>query len=105
MPEKKSPFAPKREVCAFCSGTGWANQRDIWSDAAQATVRQMLPGVVPCLCTQGHQRRPAYQKAVDDNCEQMRLSFGNNWREDFKLWTDKALAAMNPVEKRESLLF
>lgn len=106
MAEKRSAFAPKRDICAFCSGTGWANQRDAWNDDAQATVRQNLPGVVPCLCTQGHARQAAYQKAVDHNCENQRVNFGNNWREDYRMWTEKAFDAINEkVEKVQEELF
>lgn len=101
MPEKKSPFAPKRDICSYCSGTGWAFKRDIWSDELQRTITQNLPGVVPCLCTKGHGRQAAYQKGVDCNAENQRVNFGNDWREDYQVWADKALEAINPKIERE----
>lgn len=93
---KRSSFAPDRIVCAYCRGTGWANQRDVWDEETQRTTVQVIPGVVPCLCTQGHNRFAAYQKATEHNTEEMRKCLGNNWRDEYKVSMAAELERLNP---------
>lgn len=101
MAERKSPYAPDRVVCAYCRGTGWANQRDVWDDDVQRTAIQRIPGVVPCLCTQGHHRQDAYQKSVEHNCENLRKGLGNNWRDEYKVSMAAEIERLNPKAERE----
>lgn len=94
-----------RPKCAFCQGTGWSNQTEIYDREIGHTSLKFVPGVVPCKCTRGDERVAAHQKAVAHNQDQMRNWLGDDWRDEFREERQAAIDKLNPVAEPEGMLF